>query len=200
MWKYASISIRNILLSTNLLISQTFQFQPKYELLIYESYSLIKIRFLTCFRLLICHSMGYEETPLQVTCHSVGDTRKPHYRSHVTAWGIWGNPITGHMSQQGGYKDTRKPHYRSHVTVWGIWGNPITGHISQRGGYEETPLHVTLWGIWGNPITGHMSQRGGYKETPLQVTCHSVGEYEETPLQVTCCNISVKGNKWGIWF
>jgi hypothetical protein len=119
MWKYASISIRNILLSTNLLISQTFQFQPKYELLIYESYSLIKIRFLTCFRLLICHSMGYEETPLQVTCHSVGDMRKPHYRSHITAWGIWGNPLKCHI-----VGDMRKPHYRSHVTAWGNMRKP----------------------------------------------------------------------------
>jgi hypothetical protein len=131
MWKYASISIRNILLSTNLLISQTFQFQPKYELLIYESYSLIKIRFLTCFRLLICHSMGYEETPLQVTCHSVGDTRKPHYRSHVTAWGIWGNPITGHMSQRGG-----------------IWGNPITGHMLQHISKGEQVRDLILIRLW----------------------------------------------------
>jgi hypothetical protein len=84
-----------------------------------------------------------------LTCHRVAYLRKPHYR-YVTAWQIWGNPITD-MSSRGWFKETpllichrvadlRKPHYW-YVIAWQIWGNPITD-MSLRGRFEETPLLI----------------------------------------------------------
>ena len=84
-----------------------------------------------------------------LTCHRVAYLRKPHYR-YVTAWQIWGNPITD-MSSRGSFKETpllichrvadlRKPHYW-YVIAWQIWGNPITD-MSLRGRFEETPLLI----------------------------------------------------------
>ena len=61
--------------------------------------------------------------------------------------GIRGNPITGHMSQHGGYEETPLQVTCHSMGDTRIQGSPITGHMSQCGGYEETPLQVTCCNI-----------------------------------------------------